>query len=93
MRMFRNVRRLTFREKAFVHTAKHQRGLSGPHDTGRWIMSTKDSEVNRNIDTDTAEGHVARRSIEETLEDGKRASVRRGADGLDDEAEGHRMRG
>jgi hypothetical protein len=54
-------------------------------------MSTKDNEVNRNIDTETAEGH-ARRSIEETLEDGKRASVRRGADGLDDEAEGHARR-
>jgi hypothetical protein len=55
-------------------------------------MSTKDNEVNRNIDTDTAEGHRVR-SIEETLEEGKRASVRsRGADGLDDEAEGHRAR-
>jgi hypothetical protein len=55
-------------------------------------MSTKDNEVNRNIDTDTAEGHMARRSIEETLEEGKRAAVRGRGDGLDDEAEGHRMR-
>jgi hypothetical protein len=56
-------------------------------------MSTKDNEVNRNIDTETAEGHVHRRSIEETLEEGKRhASVRRRGDGLDDEAEGHKMR-
>ena len=54
-------------------------------------MSTKDNEVIRNIDPDTAEGHVARRSIEETLEDGTRASVRRGSDGLDDEAEGEEI--
>jgi hypothetical protein len=54
-------------------------------------VSTKGNEVNRNIDTETAEGHVGRRSIEETLEDGKRASVRRPGDGLDDEAEGHRV--
>jgi hypothetical protein len=55
-------------------------------------MSTKDNEVNRNIDTETAEGHAARRSIEEKLEEGKRAAVRGRGDGLDDEAEGHRAR-
>ena len=54
-------------------------------------MSTKDNEVNRNIDTDTAEGHRARLQLDEAEDAGKRRrSVR--ATGLDDEAEGHRTR-
>ena len=51
-------------------------------------MSTKDNEVNRNIDTETAEGHRARIALEETEDAGKRAAIRP-SDGLDDEAEGH----
>jgi len=50
-----------------------------------------DDEVNRNIDTETAEGH--RRPpvmLEESDETGKKAAVRP-AEGLDDEAEGHRL--
>lgn len=54
-------------------------------------MSTKDNEVNRNIDTDTAEGHRAKLNLEETEDAGRRAAVRP-TDGLDDEAEGHRIR-
>jgi hypothetical protein len=45
-------------------------------------MSTKDNEVNRRIDGETAEGHVVRR-YEESDEAVKRAS-------LDDDAEGHK---
>ncbi len=52
-------------------------------------MSTKDNAVNRNIDTDTAEGHRARVSFGEAEDAGKRAAVKP-SDGLDDEAEGHR---
>jgi hypothetical protein len=48
----------------------------------------RDNEVNRNIDTDTAEGHRLVR-LEEGNDPGKRTTVRP-ADGLDDEAEGHR---
>ena len=54
-------------------------------------MSAKDNEVNRNIDTDTAEGHRARLNLEET-EDARRQATVRPSDGLDDEAEGHRIR-
>jgi hypothetical protein len=45
-------------------------------------MSTKDNEVNRRIDGETAEGHHVRR-IDEADETIKRAS-------LDDDAEGHK---
>ena len=54
-------------------------------------MSTKDNEVNRNIDTDTAEGHRAKLNLEETEDARKHATVRP-SEGLDDEAEGHRIR-
>ena len=54
-------------------------------------MSTKDDEVNRNIDTDTAEGHRARTTFGEADDARKNATVRP-SDGLDDEAEGHRVR-
>ncbi len=54
-------------------------------------MSAKDNEVNRNIDTDTAEGHRARLQLDEAEDAGRRAAVRP-SDGLDDEAEGHRIR-
>ena len=54
-------------------------------------MSTKDNEVNRNIDTETAEGHRIRLSLEETEDAGKRAAIRPSG-GLDDEAEGHARR-
>lgn len=49
----------------------------------------RDTTVNRNIDTDTAEGHK-RLDLEEGGEPGKKAALRP-ADGLDDEAEGHRV--
>jgi hypothetical protein len=54
-------------------------------------MSTKDNEVNRNIDTETAEGHRVRDKVMfgEAEDAGKRASIRH-SDALDDEAEGHR---
>ena len=48
------------------------------------------NQVNRNIDTETAEGHKKVAGLEEiTEQDGKRAATRRAAD-LDDVAEGHR---
>ncbi len=55
-------------------------------------MSTKDNEVNRNIDTDTAEGHRVRDKVMfgEAEDAGKKASIKP-SDGLDDEAEGHRV--
>jgi hypothetical protein len=55
-------------------------------------MSTKDNDVNRTIDGDTAEGH--KRFLVEDAEDkraGKRADKRtEKTSHLDDEAEGHR---
>ena len=51
-------------------------------------MSTKDTEVNRNIDGETAEGHARVRLIEEAeLRASKRSKKR--SNTLDDEAEGH----
>jgi hypothetical protein len=50
----------------------------------------RDNEVNRNIDTETAEGHKRLSLLEESGDAGKKALVRP-ADGLDDEAEGHRI--
>ena len=50
----------------------------------------QDDEVNRNIDTETAEGHIRIASLEESDEAGKKVMVRP-VDGLDDEAEGHRI--
>lgn len=54
-------------------------------------MSTKDNEVNRNIDTETAEGHRVHLNLEE-VEDARRHASVRPSEGLDDEAEGHRIR-
>jgi hypothetical protein len=51
---------------------------------------SRDDQVNRNIDTDTAEGHRKASWLEESGDAGKRSAVRP-ADGLDDEAEGHRV--
>ena len=51
----------------------------------------RDTEVNRNIDTDTAEGHKKTPLLEESGDAGLKANLRP-ADGLDDEAEGHRVR-
>ena len=48
----------------------------------------RENEVNRNIDTETAEGHRRLLIVEESDDAGKKAAVRP-ADGLDDEAEGH----
>lgn len=50
-------------------------------------MSTKDNEVNRTINGDTAEGHVVRRYVDETEDAGKTAAKKTAS--LDDEAEGH----
>lgn len=53
----------------------------------------RDNEVNRDIDTETAEGHREKLLILGESEDaGKRAAVRP-TEGLDDEAEGHRYTG
>jgi hypothetical protein len=56
------------------------------------MMSTKDNEVNRNIDTETAEGHRVHDKVMfgEAEDAGKTALIRHG-DALDDEAEGHRV--
>ena len=53
------------------------------------MVIRRDNEVNRNIDTETAEGHKRIAFLEECGDAGKKAAVRP-ADGLDDEAEGHR---
>lgn len=55
-------------------------------------MSAQDNEVNRNIDTETAEGHRVQDRVAFGVaeEDGKRTSIRH-SDALDDEAEGHRV--
>ena len=53
------------------------------------MVIRRDNEVNRNIDTETAEGH-RKTLLEESGDAGKKALVRP-ADGLDDEAEGHRI--
>jgi hypothetical protein len=53
-------------------------------------MSTKDNEINRDIDT--AEGHIRRLVVEEAEDAGKRTSSIQHEDGLDDEAEGHVVR-
>ena len=53
-------------------------------------MSTKDNEINRDIDT--AEGHLRRLVVEEAEDAGKRTSSIRHHDALDDEAEGHVVR-
>ena len=53
------------------------------------MVIRRDNEVNRNIDTETAEGHRRAPFLEDSDDAGKRAAVRP-ADGLDDEAEGHR---
>ena len=50
-------------------------------------MSTKDNEINRDIDT--AEGHARRLVVEEAEDAGKRTSSIQHQDALDDEAEGH----
>lgn len=50
-------------------------------------MSTKDTEINRRIDGETAEGHVRSLKLEEAeVRASKRQNVRTK---LDDEAEGH----
>ncbi len=54
-------------------------------------MSTKDNEVNRNIDTETAEGHRIKLGLEESQDAGRKAAIRQSGDALDDEAEGHRV--
>ena len=54
------------------------------------MATSRDTTVNRNIDTDTAEGHKKSPLLEESGEAGKKAALRP-ADGLDDEAEGHRI--
>ena len=55
-------------------------------------MSTRDNEVNRAIDTETAEGHRVHDKVMlgEADDAGKRSLIRHG-DALDDEAEGHRV--
>lgn len=53
------------------------------------MVIQRDNDVNRNIDTETAEGHKRTPFLEESGEAGKKVLVRP-ADGLDDEAEGHR---
>ncbi len=55
------------------------------------MANRRDNEVNRNIDTETAEGHRRLMMVEESDQAGKKAAVRP-AEGLDDEAEGHRTR-
>jgi hypothetical protein len=52
-------------------------------------VSTKDNEVNRTIDGETAEGHRVRQ-FGEAEDAGKRTAKRQAS--LDDEAEGHRVR-
>jgi hypothetical protein len=54
------------------------------------MVISRDNEVNRNIDTETAEGHKRTPLLEESGDAGKKAQVRP-VDGLDDEAEGHRV--
>jgi hypothetical protein len=51
----------------------------------------RENEVNRNIDTETAEGHIRLRLDAESGDAEKRATARP-ADGADDEAEGHLRR-
>ena len=51
-------------------------------------MSTKDTEINRRIDGEQAEGHARVRLDEAEVRASKRAEKR--APALDDEAEGHR---
>lgn len=65
------------------------RGGTGPTTKGANMVIRRDDEVNRNIDTETAEGHRVAPILEESGDAGKKALVRP-ADGLDDEAEGHR---
>lgn len=48
----------------------------------------RDNEVNRNIDTETAEGHRVPLLLDESDDAGKTAALRP-PQGLDDEAEGH----
>jgi hypothetical protein len=55
-------------------------------------MSAQNNEVNRTIDTETAEGHRIRVNLEEATDAGKRASTVRPSEGFDDEAEGHRTK-
>ena len=50
-------------------------------------MSTEDTEVNRNIDGETAEGHARMKLEEAELRASKRTEKR--SNTLDDEAEGH----
>lgn len=52
-------------------------------------MSAQNNEVNRNIDSETAEGHRIRLGLEESEDPGKRVASRKTAE-LDDETEGHR---
>jgi hypothetical protein len=54
-------------------------------------MSAQDNEVNRNIDSETAEGHRVRDKVMlgESEDPGKKVASRKHA-ALDDEAEGHR---
>lgn len=52
------------------------------------MMIRRENEVNRNIDTETAEGHRIPVLLDDSDDAGKKAAVRP-ADGLDDEAEGH----
>ena len=54
-------------------------------------MNAQDNEVNRNIDSETAEGHRVRDKVMfgESEDPGKRTANRKSA-ALDDEAEGHR---
>jgi hypothetical protein len=53
-------------------------------------ITKRDAEVNRNIDSETAEGHRVKLLLDESEQAALRAKVRP-ADGLDDEAEGHRV--
>jgi hypothetical protein len=54
-------------------------------------MSTHENEVNRNIDTETAEGHRVKVLGADLADDtGRKSATVRPAEGLDDEAEGHR---
>lgn len=54
------------------------------------MVIKRDDEVNRDIDTQTAEGHVRVPVLQESDDAGKRNAIRYPQDGLDDEAEGHR---
>jgi hypothetical protein len=55
-------------------------------------MSAQNNEVNRNIDSETAEGHrVDRLGLEESEDPGKKMASRKAAE-LDDETEGHGAR-